>query len=146
MDRKKPLFRVKKQRVWRRHAIFKPKPSPWSEIAPVSASLLALGVTDTDALTRALAVPPYHTEQDTVWIAHTSVPHADANSMLHTLLDALLPQCKQMCELMQTHGVTYRLSLSFGDAEPPALVILDGNLCRFLYDIKAERDPDFSIF
>ena len=146
MKRKPRLFRVKKQRKPRVRASFKPKTSTWTEIAPTCASLFAVDVADTDAFCKELGVPAYHIEQDTICIAHTDALHADANSMLHTLLDSLLSDCAHLRALMEKYGITYRLRLSFGEAEPPSLVILDGDLCRFLFDIKAKREPDFAIF
>ena len=145
MKRKPHLFRVKKQRKPRVRASFKPETSTWKEIAPTCASLVAMDVTDTDAFCSALDIHPYRIEQSTVCIAHTDLPHADANGMLHTLLDDLLPKCEILCALMDAHAITYRLQLSFGDVEPPSLVILDGDLCRFLFDIKAKREPDLAI-
>ena len=145
MKKRKSLFRVKKQKKPCRYAIFKPNPSPYREPTPVCASLQAIGVSDPILFCAELSITPYRMDSDTVWLAYTDAPHADANQMLHTLLDPLLGKLEQLKAMAQAQGITYRLCLSFGEAEPPPLIILDGALCIFLLDTKAQREPNLAI-
>ena len=146
MKKKKPMFRVKKQKLPRSRAIFKPEPSSWQEVAPITASLRIEGVADPASFCERLGVVPYQITPSAVVLAYTDLPQADANGMLHTLLDPLLAKTPVLCRLQAELGAAVHLQLSFGAAEPPALLILDGALCNFILDTHAIREPDFSIF
>lgn len=146
MERRSRIFRAKKQRLPRNQATLKPNPSPYPEPIPVSACFLLSGVTDPGRLCKDLGIAPYRIAEDAVWLAYTDASFSDPNDMLHALLDPLLPITEKLCTLQRELGFSCVLRLSYDGCTPPALLILDGSLCRFLFDTNAIREPSFGIF